>query len=272
MTVKAYFLPESIEEAVSLLSEHGSNLMVSGGGTHTMMLINNGHAMPETVMGLRHAGIDRITVNGGITIGAMTTMSQIMQANTGDFLHQAAHSIGGWAVRNMATVGGNLMMPQPAGDFAAALLALDAKVKLVSKNGERTVSLVDFYDADSRLNPGELITEIQAQKPSDHTAYMKYARRDANAPAMVTVAVNLKMNGHMVSEVRIALNGAAPTPIRATDAEKVLNGNVLEPDIIAKAAEAAASQSQPYTDALATQWYRRKMVNVFVRRALESLA
>jgi len=270
VAVKNYLLPESVDEAIGYLKEYGSDLMISGGGTHTMMLINNGYVLPDAVMGLRRAGMNQLSVNGGVTLGAMTTMSQVINSDAPDLLGVAAHNVGGWAIRNMGTVGGNIMMPAPAGDFAVALLALDTEVKLVSASGERSVSLAEFYET-GRVQSGELLTEISASVPSGKTAYIKYARRDANAPTIITVAVHVTMDGDSVSEARIALNGAAQTPMRAIEAENVLNGRALEPDAIAQAAAIAAEECDPFSDAVATDWYRRKMVGVYVTRALENL-
>jgi CO/xanthine dehydrogenase FAD-binding subunit len=270
VTVKTYLLPESVEEAVGYLKDYGSALMISGGGTHTMMLINNGYALPEVVMGLRRAGLNSVAVNGGISLGAMTTMSQVLNTDLPDLLHVAAHNVGGWAIRNMGTVGGNIMMPAPAGDFAVALLALDATVHLVGAGGERSVSLADFYES-GRVKSGELLAEIEMPIPAGKTTYLKYARRDANAPTIITVAVYIVMDGDTVSEARIALNGAAQTPMRAIEAENVLMGRALEPETIAQAAAIAAEACDPFSDAVASEWYRRKMVKVYVTRALESL-
>jgi CO/xanthine dehydrogenase FAD-binding subunit len=271
VTVKTYFLPESVDEAVGLLAQHGPDLLISGGGTHTMMLINNGLAMPEAVMGLRHAGLNFIESNGGIALGAMTTMTQVIKAGLPDMLGIAAHNVGGWAIRNMGTVGGNIMMPAPAGDFAVALLALDASVRLISTEGDRLVPLAEFY-ANGRVQRSELLVEVELPQPAGNTAYLKYARRDANAPTIVTVAAQVVLNGGAVSEARIALNGAAPTPVRAYEAESILTGNALTPDIIVEAAAVAAEYCNPFTDAVASDWYRRKMVKVYVARALGSLA
>ena len=272
MTVKAYFLPETVDEALSRLEEYGTDLLITAGGTMSMMLLNNGHVMPEAVMGLRRTGLSHVLSNGSLQIGAMATMTEILNANVSELLNQAAYNVGGWAVRNMATVGGNLMMPAPAGDFAVALLALDGTVTIASPDGERTIPLTDFYANQRRVATNELILGVEVGHASGKTAYMKYARREANAPTIVTVAVNLDMDGDTVTDARIALNGAAPTPIRAVEAENALIGNTLSPTIIRQAADAAREACNPFTDAIASEWYRRKMVGVYVKRVLESLA
>lgn len=271
MTVKAYFLPETVDEALSLLDEYGTDLLVTAGGTLAMNLLNNGHVFPEVVMGLRRTGLTHVLSNGSLQIGAMATMTDIVNANVSNFVNHAAYHVGSWAIRNMATVGGNLMMPAPAGDFAVALLALDGVVTIANSSGETSVPLTDFYASERRVSANELILGVEVGHASPKSAYAKYSRREANAPTIITVAVNLDMEGDVVNEARIALNGAAPTPIRAEGAENVLIGKTLTDSTINQAADAASEECDPITDAVASAWYRRKMVNVYVKRVLESL-
>jgi len=273
VTTKEYFLPQSLDEALNILAEHPSVLTMAG-GTIAMPLINGGISMPEMVMGLRQAGLDMVSQsNGTVSIGATTTFSQIMDMDSIPMLQEAARNVGGWAIRNMATVGGNLFSPPPSGDFAVALLALDAEVKLVSHKGERMVPLSEFYTGfmTTALEPGELLTEIQVPVPEGQTAYLKYGRRYANTPAVVAVAVHVVMDKKKVKDARIALNAVAPHPIRATQAEGALVGSALDEGSIAAAAAAAAEACEPFTDSIASEWYRRKMVDVYVQRTLARL-
>jgi CO/xanthine dehydrogenase FAD-binding subunit len=275
VTTKAYYLPQSVDEAISLLAEHGPTLLVMAGGTIAMPLINEGISLPEKVMGLRRAGLKYVNrSNGVVEIGATTTLSQMLTQEEMPLLQQAAHHIGGWAIRNMGTVGGNLFAPPPSGDFAVALLALDAQVKLVSKDGERVLPLTEFYTGfmTTALAPGELVTEILVPIPKGKTAYIKCGRRHANTPAVVSLAVNLVLGGKKVADARLALNGVGPHPLRATKAEEALIGSTLDAMAIAAAATTAAEECEPFTDAVASEWYRRKMVDVYVRRALTQIA
>jgi CO/xanthine dehydrogenase FAD-binding subunit len=272
---KAYYLPQSISDAVSLLDEHGPALLVMAGGTIAMPLINEGVSMPEKVMGLRQAGLSYIRrVDDDLVIGAATPLSHLQTQQEIPILAEAAHNIGGWAVRNMGTAGGNLFAPPPAGDFAAALLALDAWVMLVSKSGKRLLPLADFYSGFllTALQPGELVAEVQMPFPQGKTVYLKYGRRHANTPAIVTVAAHLLLDGKKVAAARLALNAVGPHPLRAFQAEKALLGATLNEATIAAAAATAAQECEPFTDAVASDWYRRKMVEVYVRRALEQIA
>ena len=146
----------------------------------------------------------------------------------------------------MATVGGNLFAPPPAGDLAAALLALDAEVKLVSAAGERIVPLADFYTGflTTVLKPGELLAEIIVPVPTGKTAFIKYGRKHSHTPAIVTVAAHLVMDGDVVRSARIALGAAGPHPIRARAAEAALQGSALNAATIEAAATAAAAESR----------------------------
>jgi CO/xanthine dehydrogenase FAD-binding subunit len=240
-----------------------------------MPLINEGISLPERVMGLRKAGLSYVNrSNGTLGIGATTTLTQILIQEEIPLLGQAAHHVGGWAIRNMGTVGGNLFAPPPSGDFAVALLALDAQVKLVSKDGERILPLADFYTGfmTTALAPGELVTEIQVPVPEGVAVYVKVGRRQANTPAVVSLAAHLVFDGAEVADARLALNGVGPHPFRATKAEAVLVGSALDEKGIAEAAAVAAEECEPFTDPIASEWYRRKMVNVYVRRALAQVA
>jgi CO/xanthine dehydrogenase FAD-binding subunit len=275
VTTQAYYLPQSVDEATGLLAEYGPELLVMAGGTIAMPLINEGISSPERVMGLRQAGLSYVNrSNGTLKIGATTTLTQMLSQDEIPLLEQAAHHVGGWAIRNMGTVGGNLFAPPPAGDFAVALLALDAQVKLASKDGERVLPLAEFYTGFmiTALAPGELVTEIVVPVPKGVAVYVKVGRRQANTPAVVSLAAHLEFDGAKVADARLALNGVGPHPLRATKAEGVLAGSKLDETAITEAAAAAAEECEPFTDPIASEWYRRKMVSVYVRRALSQLA
>ena len=274
MSTMEYYLPETLDEAVGLLAEHGPALLVMAGGTLAMPLINEGISQPEKVMGLRAASLDYIReIEDGYAVGAATTLTRIQEWGGIPLLQEAAENIGGWAIRNMGTIGGNLFAPPPAGDFAVALLALDARLKLVSAEGERLLPLNQFYTGfmTNALAPGELVAEVQIPEPAGKTAYMKFARKHSNTPAVVSLAARLELAGAQVEVARLALNAVGPHPSRSAQAEAVLEGAALSEEIIVQAAEAAAEACDPFTDAVASAWYRRKMVAVCVRRTLEAL-
>jgi CO/xanthine dehydrogenase FAD-binding subunit len=275
VTVREYLVPTSLSEAIGLLERHGPELLVMAGGTVAMPLVNEGISLPERVMSLKRAGLDGIAeADGSLRIGATTTLTRLLEQDAVPLLAAAARHTASWTVRNMGTVGGNLFTPPPGGDIAVALLALDARVRLAGPGGERVIPLADLFTGflTSALAADELLTAIEVPTTPRETAFLKLGRKQANTPAVVTVAVALTREHGVVREARIALGAAGPHPIRATDAEAALTGSPLDPATIERAAGAAARESRPFTDAIATEWYRRRMVGVFVRRALERIA
>jgi CO/xanthine dehydrogenase FAD-binding subunit len=275
VTTTDFFIPRSADEALGLLREHGPELTVLGGGTIVMGLVNDGRLFPRKVMSLRHAGIGEVRAEDGqVLIGAAATLARVSRLAELPILAQAAGMLGGPAVRTLATIGGNLFAPPPYADLAVPLLALDAQVELAGAQGRRTLPLDQFFTGvgTTACAPGELLTRISVPAPAGQSAYLKYGRRQASTPSIVAVAVRLVLGaGGAVSEARIALGAAGPYPMRARDAESALVGGPLDDARIAAAAAAAQGASDPPTDALASGWYRKKMVGVFVKRALASL-
>ena len=122
------------------------------------------------------------------------------------------------------------------------------------------------------LRPGELVTSVELPRETGVATFTKFGRKHANTPAVVTVAARLTMDGAVVSGARIAVGAVGPHPMRLAAAEAAITGSRLEPGAIATAAAAAAAECEPFTDAVASEWYRRRMVELFVRRALAELA
>jgi CO/xanthine dehydrogenase FAD-binding subunit len=275
VTVGAYLLPRSLPEALGLLERHGPDLLVMAGGTVAMPLINDGISLPSMVMGLRLSGLDGIErANGRLRIGATTTLTQLVNQDAVPILGEAARNTASWSIRNMATVGGNLFTPPPGGDVAVALLALDASVTLASSRSARVVTLADFYTGflTNELAPDELLAELWVPVPTEPAAFIKFGRKHANTPSVVTVAVRLAWDGGRVADARIALGAVGPHPVRARAAERAVIGTDLGADAIAAASATASQECEPFTDAIATDWYRRRMVELFVGRALAQLA
>jgi CO/xanthine dehydrogenase FAD-binding subunit len=274
VTVTDYHLPTSLPEALGLLAEHGSDLLVIAGGTVAMPLVNEGISLPDRVMGLRRVGLDAIERKGDtLRIGATATLDRLATQDASPLLAEAARRTGSWSVRTMATVGGNLFTPPPGGDVATALLALDATVEATGPTGARECPIGEFFTGfmTTALGPDELVTAALVPVTTDATAFLKFGRRAANSPAVVTVAARARLEDGTVADARIALGAAGPHPLRATSAERAIVGTVLDDAAIATAADAAVDACDPFTDAVASDWYRRRMVGVMVRRALGTL-
>jgi CO/xanthine dehydrogenase FAD-binding subunit len=246
------------------------------GGTVAMPLVNDGLSLPATVMGLRRAGLDRVGERDGrLRIGATATLTTLLDQGAVPLLAEAARNTASWAVRNMATVGGNLFTPPPGGDIAVALLALDAEIVVAGPRGESSIPIASFFTGflATALARDELVVAIDVPLGAGSTAFTKFARKHGNSPAVVTVAVRLDWNadGGTVSAARIALGAVGPHPVRARAAEGALAGTMLSADAIAAAAAEAVRECEPFTDAIATDWYRRRMTGVMVTRTLERL-
>lgn len=273
MTLQAYFTPESPAEALDLKAAHGSDLLVIAGGTVLMQQIHDGRIFPARAMGLRRAGLDGVSANGALTLGAAATMTAVARApDLPPILNQAAASVGGWAIRNMATVGGNLFNQPPYGDFTTALLALETTLTISRRGGERRVGLDQFLAGGRVLDETELITALEVAHPAGRTVYRKFGRRQSNAPTIVTVAAQIGLDADgRVELARIALGGAQNVTCRSAAAEDALLGLPFNERTIAAAAQAAAQAADPVTDPIATAWYRRRMIDVQLRQALSSL-
>ena len=265
--------PGSIDEAADLIARHGAAAAVLAGGTSLMR-----ETYPSDggyLIGVDRLGLDRVVSrDGGWSVGAAVPLSVLREAVPVAALQAATREIGGPAVQNMATVGGNLFARAPFGDLAPALLALGARLVFATADGETTQAIEDFYAgwSDGAPPSAGLLTRIEIDAPSGATAYMKCARRRYSTPSVVTVAACVEKDGGTVSAARIALSGASAHPFRCAGAEQAAIGSSLDEAAVTAAAEAAEGAVAPQTDSIASEWYRRRMTGVFVRRVLAALA
>jgi CO/xanthine dehydrogenase FAD-binding subunit len=256
------------EAAAALSSDRGARYF--GGGTLVMRALNEGDISISTIVRANDQALSRIDASGPrVTIGAGVTFARILAERELAFLHAPARSIGGPAVRNMGTVGGNLFAPNPFGDFTVALLALDAVVSVQGGFGARDVPIEEFLQSRER-QAGTLVLSVSCQKPLSTEAfrYRKVARIKPKGGAVITVAVHLPVSSGRVLGARIALGSMAPIQIRAKAAERALEGRPLDASTIAAAASAAVEGTSPADNALASGWYRREIVGVHLRRLL----
>jgi CO/xanthine dehydrogenase FAD-binding subunit len=266
VTVKTF--GNSGEAAAALSSDRGARYF--GGGTLVMRALNEGDISISTIIRANDSALMRIDASGPrTTIGAGVTFARILAERDLAFLHAPARSIGGPAVRNMGTVGGNLFAPNPYGDFTVALLALDAVVSVQGGFGARDVPIEEFLQSRERQT-GTLVLSISCQKPlsADAFRYRKIARIKPKGGSVITLAAHLPVSGGRVQGARIALGSMAPTQIRAKAAERALEGRPLDASSINAAASAAVEGTSPTDNAFASGWYRREIVGVHLRRLL----
>lgn len=278
-----FFEPETIEEASNLLTKYNGTAELLAGGTDLIIEMKARTATPEHVISLEKIpGLSGIDYNeeSGLRIGALTKMrtleNDLIIRERYTALAEGAGEVGGVQIRHLATIGGNISHGSPAADTAAPLLALGAQVKIASADGERSVPIETFFVGPGQtvLKTGEIVTafECPARGANQGSQYIKQKIREVMDLAFVGVASSATAHNGTVSEVRIGLAAVAPTPLRATDAEAIVNGNSLTAELLEQAATAASAQSSPISDLRCSAEHRREMVGVLTRRTLQAAA
>jgi len=278
-----YHDPTSIREAVELGARFGEESSFLAGGTDLMIQIHRGRCAPRQVVSLhRVPGRDAIDVDATIALGALVTHRRLERAPAFQgalrALVESAEVIGGHQIRNVATVGGNVVNASPAADVVPVLLTLEATVTCLGPNGERTLALDGFASAPgvTARRPDELLTRVVFEHLPEHsaTAFLKAGRRRAMEISLVCVAarVTLDPSFERCEDVRIALGAVAPTTIRARAAERSLEGRPLTEETMREAGRIAAAECRPISDVRASARYRALLVTTLVPRALARCA
>jgi CO/xanthine dehydrogenase FAD-binding subunit len=277
MTSARYSSPKKIQDAFAQLENEKGRWTILAGGTDLIPRMRAG-LLPDALLDLSSLDLTAIEKNStSISIGACVThnqgvASEILKAHA-PALIDACSQVGGPPIRNRATLGGNLANASPAADSATPLLVYDAQVVLSSSTGNRILPLAEFFTGpgNTALQPGELITSIEIPTLDERSAdaFIKMGKRRAMAIAIVSVAVRIALDPDgLITTARIALGSVAPTPLRAIQAEQILEGQLVSPELLQQAARAAGLAASPIDDLRATAVYRTRMVPVLVRRAL----
>ena len=281
-----YFVPNTIEEALQLLSHYAPDARIIAGGTDLVLELDRGTRHVGTLIDIsRLPDQDGIWLDdaGWIHLGSLVTHNHVVASelcvSRAFPLARACREVGAPQIRNRATVAGNLITASPANDTITPLMALDARVTLRSVRGERQVNLSDFYTGVRRtvMAADELLTEIAfpALKPNQHGTFVKLGLRRAQAISLVNCAVVLTSDEQTPARIQhaaITLGAVAPTIIHAREAEAALVGQVLSAEVIAHAAQLAQAAARPIDDVRSSSNYRRRMVGVITRRALTAIA
>lgn len=272
-----FIAPNDVAAVCNQMDRFGGKARLLAGGTDLMVAINLRRLSPENLIYLGQCGLDQIEeVNESVVIGATATLKSIIQSEVvmrkAPLLVEACQSIASPAIRNAATIGGNVCNASPAADGAIAMLALDTSVAIASTRGERSVALKDFFTGPGKtvLKPDECVKAfiIPAAAANSKYGWGKIGQRKADIIGIVCVAVNMTVDGDKCQNVRIALGAVAPTPILATKAAAVIEGKVLDDQLIAQAAQTAADEISPIDDIRASAWYRKQMTIELVSRNL----
>ena len=273
-----HYAPDSIEELLEMLKSKPNAKLIAG-GTDLLLQMKQGTAQPETVISLKNVEELRgfsVSKNGyrlgaGMTLRGITRSNELTQNFPG--LVYAAGVVASEQIRTLATLGGNICNASPSADMVPPLIALDAVVQLVSNQGQRDLSLSEFFKGpgESVLKSGEIMHSIFLPHPSGNMIYSKHAPRKFMDLAVVGVAVRLAKKKGKINEARVALGAVGPVPFRAEKTEALLAGQTLTTELMLEAGEMAAGECVPIDDIRGSAWYRKRMVKVHVRRNLEAL-
>ena len=277
--IKGIKEPKSLDEALKIL-DNNTKLNIISGGTDVLIKLHHGKISDAELLSIKNLNSLRdikLLEDNTISIGATTTFSDIFRSeiinNNIPILSEAAVSMGGPQIRNMATIGGNICNGAVSADSAPALFSLNALLKLKSLNNERIVKITEFYDGPGKvkIERNEILTEILI-KEEDYKnkkgKYIKFANRKALDISMLGVALLYEIEDNTFKDLRVSLGVAAPTPIRCRTAENFAIGNSVTNEVINKIAELAKVDSNPRNSWRGSREYRLHLISTLIKRIL----
>jgi carbon-monoxide dehydrogenase medium subunit len=276
-----FIQPDSLAEAIDMLSRDPDASKVIAGGTAVVLMLQQKLIAPECLISLeRISGLNSIRLeNGNLHIGALTLLREVQDSlsvwNRCPALGYACSVVGNVRVRNQATLGGNLAEADYASDPPSVLLALNTIVTATGPSGSRAIPLSQFILGfyTTALEPDELITDIAIPwLPADtRMTYLKYRSRSSEDRPCVGVAAVATFDAHRCVDLRVAVGAACETPRRLHDVEAWANGHPLSDELVREIADGYAAQIETLDDLRGSSWYRKEMIRVHVRRALEEV-
>ena len=275
-----YEAPTTLAGAIALLQKYGSDAKIMSGGHSLIPMMKLRLATPEHVIDISGIkGMEYIHEEGGfLKIGALTKEVALEESpllhSKYPLITDATKMIADPSVRNLATVGGNLAHGDAANDHPAVMLALRASIVVSGPNGDREISIDDFFLGffTTALEADEILTEIRIPIPPAHSggAYLKMERKVGDyATAGVAVQLSLDGGGHC-THIGIALTNVSASPMRSVRAEEALQGQILSEELIQKAATMAAQDCDPNADLRGSVAYKRSIVKTLVARAIHA--
>jgi xanthine dehydrogenase iron-sulfur cluster and FAD-binding subunit A len=274
----------NIPEVLHILDNENNQARIVAGGTDLILEIERGarKGIMTLVDITRVEGSGEITLDkdGWIHLGPTVTHNDCIRSKLiQEFafpLAQACWEVGSPQIRNRGTIGGNLITGSPANDTISPLMALGAKLKVISLQGERVISLDDFYTGVRKtlLKPNEMLVDIffPALNKNQKGGFKKIALRKAQAISLINVSIVIDFENERVFNARITLGAVAPKIIHAVKAENYLKGHLLDPETINNAAKLVQEAARPISDVRSSAAYRQRMVEVSTRRLLDLIA
>ena len=271
-------VPTTVPEAIKMMGEHAPDARLLAGGQSLVPMMNFRLARPSVLVDLNCIpDLSYIDDRGDLlAIGAMTRQRTIENSDlvrtACPLVHDATLNIAHLPIRSRGTIGGSISNADPAAEYPATMLALDAVLVAQSVRGERQISAADFFDGvlTTTLEADEILTEIRIPKAPANSgaAFVEISRRRGDF-ALAGVAAQVTLDAGKIAEVQLAACGVGPGPVRLRDAEDRIRGAALTEDALSKAREAASSAADPDGDVHATADYRRKLAGVMTGRAVQ---
>ena len=277
-----YLVPATLDEAISLISQHGDDAKLLAGGHSLIPIMKMRLAQPKFLIDVgRLPGLSDIREeNGAIVIGALVThhdieTSELLKSKL-PLLPETAAQVADVQVRNRGTIGGSLVHADPAADLTASALALDAEFRVTGPKGERTIKADDFFVGlmTTSIAPDEILTEVRFTQlpPGTGAAYMKVPNKSSHYAIVGVAAVVTQRGDSRCEQARIGLTGVAHVPRRAEAAEAALTGKMLDDDAMTAAAALATDGVKALSDLHASAEYRLHLTRVMTQRALRLAA
>jgi len=272
----------TVSEALEVLSRDNKKSKILAGGTDLLVMIQENIISPDEVIDISSIeelkGIEESS--GRIRLGALVTHGRIADSNLlrekAVPLVESCSEVGSPQIRNLGTIGGNLVMASPSGDSLPALYVLGAEVILASKEGERSIPIEDFLIGvkKSVIRPEELLVAVTfpGMRADDRGFFKKLGQRKALAISKVSISAIVSLRDGVVTSIRIALGAVATTVIRIPRTESFLVGQDLTPEVISEASRICSEESRAITDIRSTASYRDEMAGVLLARGLEEIA
>ena len=283
MTIRSFELlqPRSVDEAIKLLAKHGDDARPIGGGTTLIILMKQRALHYPYLVDLQSvSGLDQISrESDGVRIGALTTHRSVELSppirQSFPVVAEAFSKIGNVRVRQTASVGGNLAHADYRLDPPPPLLVLGAVVNALGPNGSRSIPIKDFFRGlyETALEPGELIVDVKIpfMPPDSKAVYLRYSSLSGNDwPCLGVAALAIRQDGRF-QELRLALGGVAATPLLIEGLDLVKDQSV-DDSVMDKLLDVVDEQISPSSDMRGSEWYKRKMVRVFVKKAILQLS
>ncbi|MBI4649677.1 MAG: xanthine dehydrogenase family protein subunit M [Bacteroidia bacterium] len=276
-----YLKADTVKEALRLLAQHKDDYKIICGGQSLLILMRQGLVTPGNLIDIKKVkelSYIKFDPKKGLTLGAATTHREIEKSKIirkhYPILVDLEENIASNQTRNWGTIGGNLCHGDPTGDPGPVFIALDASVKIANRQRERTMLLEEFFldFFETALEEGELLLEVRIPviPPKTAVAYEKF-NIIKNDQGIISVAALITVNkdGSTCKNARIVLGGAANTPLRIKEAEKLLTGQKISPALLDKVGKKASEMSSPVSDIHASETYRRYLVDVLTKRMIK---